>query len=486
MRFKIGVCFYIVFVVVAVLWITRGFAIADVKSYFFVGSASANITPHGPVALAGQMHTRIAREIQNPLTATAIVLESRQEGKVLDQVVMVSCDLIGIHPELVERVRHELKSRLPEFDINKLFFNATHTHTAPSLEGGRYDIQEKDIIPPAEYVSFLTERLTNLVIKAWQSRKPGAVSWGLGHAVVAQNRRAVYVDGHAEIYGKTDLPKFRMLEGYEDHDINTLFFWNENKKLLAVAINIACPAQTVEGDAAIDADFWHEVREKLRKQYSPDLLVLGWVGAAGDQSPHLMYRKPAEDRMRQLRGLTQKQEIARRICRAVDEAYEVAQKDIQTDIVLIHRVERISLPVRQVTDKEMSHAKKQVAILEKNAGNRTVMMWHKDVIDRYERQSAKPYYDMELHVIRLGNVVICTNPFELFTDYGIQIKARSKALQTFVIQLTGRGGYLPTERAIHGGGYSAIVQSNLVGPEGGQVLVDKTVDSINALWSLNQ
>jgi hypothetical protein len=307
----------------------------------------------------------------------------------------------------------------------------------------------------------------------------------LGHAVVAQNRRAVYADGHAEIYGRTDVPNFRNLEGYEDHGVDVLFFWNQDRKLLAIAINIACPAQTVEGDSSIDADFWHEVREKLRKQYSPDLLVLGWVGAAGDQSPHLLYRKVAEGRMLRLRGLTQKQEIARRICRAVDEAYEVAQKDIQTDIVLIHRVEQISLPVRQVTYKEMSQAKKQVTTLEKDVRNRTVMIWHKDVIDRYERQSAKPYYDIELHVIRIGNVVICTNPFELFTDYGIQIKARSKALQTFVIQLTGRGGYLPTEKAVRGGGYSAIVQSNLVGPEGGQVLVDKTVDSINVLWSLN-
>jgi hypothetical protein len=32
------------------------------------------------------------------------------------------------------------------------------------------------------------------------------------------------------------------------------------------------------------------------------------------------------------------------------------------------------------------------------------------------------------------------------------------------------------------GGYSGEVNSNLVGPEGGQVLVDRTVERINALW----
>ena len=56
-------------------------------------------------------------------------------------------------------------------------------------------------------------------------------------------------------------------------------------------------------------------------------------------------------------------------------------------------------------------------------------------------------------------------------------------MQTFVIQLTGPGGtYLPTERAVEGGGYSAVIQSNRVGPEGGQMLVERTVEAINALW----
>jgi len=48
--------------------------------------------------------------------------------------------------------------------------------------------------------------------------------------------------------------------------------------------------------------------------------------------------------------------------------------------------------------------------------------------------------------------------------------------------LAGPGTYLPTAVAVRGGGYSAIVASSVVGPEGGQVLVDRTVDLINSLW----
>ena len=120
----------------------------------------------------------------------------------------------------------------------------------------------------------------------------------------------------------------------------------------------------------------------------------------------------------------------------------------------------------------------------KDPTKKTWVFWHQAAIDRFERQQAeepKPF-QMELHVIRLGDIAIATNQFELFTDYGIQMKARSPALQTFVIQLAGPGSYIPSQRAARGGGYSAIVESNQVGPDGGQALADQTVEVLNILW----
>ena len=125
-----------------------------------------------------------------------------------------------------------------------------------------------------------------------------------------------------------------------------------------------------------------------------------------------------------------------------------------------------------------------IRVIRPLAANRTLVGWHGGVVERFERQQAgnvEPYA-MELHAIRLGDVAIATNAFELFTEFDIQMKARSRALQTFVIQLAGPGSYVPTDRAARGGGYSAIVESNLVGPEGGQVLVERTVELINSLW----
>ena len=458
-----------------------------------VGVASTDITPSEPVAVSGQFHLRIARKVESPVTANVIALESRKDGQSLDVAIMVSCDVVGVPKDVLEMVRQEVKKRLPEVDGKKIFLGATHTHTAPVLRLGKYVIPKQGVVQVDAYRKFFAERVAEAIARAWKARKPGSVTWGLGHAVVAYNRRAVYADGSARMYGSTSVPNFRGIEGYEDHDVGTLFFWGEGGKLIGVAVNVSCPSQEVEGRTAVNADFWHPVREALRKRYGPDLCVLGWTGAAGDQSPHLMYRKAADERMRGLRGLTRLEEIARRVVRAVDEAYEAVKDDRHGDVPLVHKVETIRLPMRLVTEPEYAEAKAAVdqakAQIEKDpkAADRAFrrMKWYEVTVERFERQKTepKPTYETELHVLRIGDAAVCTNSFELFTEFGIRIKARSKAVETFVIQLVGPGTYLPTERAVRGGHYSAIVHSSLVGPEGGQVLVDRTVELIDAMWS---
>jgi len=452
-----------------------------------VGAATTSITPDKPVALCGQFHTRISRAVDNPLTATALAIESRDGAKSLDQAVLVSCDLSCIWGTTQQQLAERLKTRLPDLDTAKLVLNATHTHTAPVLIEGQYDIPKEGVMQPAEYMEFLLDRLSDVVAKAWESRKPGGVSWALGHAVVGYNRRAAYENGTSRMYGNTDTPDFRSIEGYEDHSVDMLFFWDAEPKPIAIAINLACTSQEVEGRSTINADFWHDVREAVHKRYSPEVCVLGWTSPAGDQSPHLLYNKAAEERMRAKRGLTRMQEIARRILRTVDDVFEIAKGDIRTAPPLVHRVQTLELPVRKVTPQEHAAAKARYEQLaakpERTSPEHMHMRRAQRVVERFEQQEANAVYAMELHVVRLGDVAIATNPFELYLDYGVQIKARSRAVQTFLIQLAcATAQYLPTERAVRGGHYSAEAVDNTCGPEGGKVLVNRTVEAINALW----
>lgn len=450
-----------------------------------VGAATINITPDRPVALDGQMHVRISEKAETQIYATALALESREGDQSLDQAIMISCDLVGIRQGLIEMVREKAKDKLPGFDLNKLVLNATHTHTAPvTMKGDRYNLLGKNVMLPMQYTEFLVDKIVEAAAQSWTSRKTGKAGWGQGQAVIAQNRRATYSDGTAKMYGPTNVPEFRGIEGYEDHNLNVLFFWDQNDTLIATAVNVPCPSQEVEGLKVIHADFWDPARRVLRERYGKDLHILAWTGAGGDQVPRPMYDKAADERMRRLRGLTRLEEVARRVVRGWEEAYEGAKLEPVSGALFQHHTKKIDLPWRKVTEKELADAQKAVEQYKDDEKEQWKYLWNKGVVDRYEAEKAgtSGVFQMELHTLRLGDVAIATNEFELFTDYGVQMKARSPAVQTFLIQLTGSGGYLPTPRAVAGGSYSAIIQSSRVGPEGGQALVEETVKAFNDLW----
>ena len=58
------------------------------------------------------------------------------------------------------------------------------------------------------------------------------------------------------MYGRTDSPQFRNLEGYEDHDIGTLFFWNQAGKLLSIVVNVSSRPRRLKERSTVHADFW--------------------------------------------------------------------------------------------------------------------------------------------------------------------------------------------------------------------------------------
>jgi len=466
----------------------------------WVGAATADIMPDRPVPLTGGTAVRIGREIQDRLTANVLALESRDGQQPLDQAILVACDLCVIRPGIQEGFRKHLAGRLPGFDLSKLFLAATHTHTAPVLLQDRYDEKDyEDAMQPKEYVPWLYEQMAQAVVKAWESRAAGAVAWGLGHAVAGHSRRVAYSDGTVKMHGPTGVPEFRGLEGYEDHAVHILCFYDAQKQLKATALTLATTAQAA-GGSKVSADFWHDVRRLIHQRHGEHVTVLGFCAPAGDQTPRPQVRRKSEQRMYEFRGLTYSQEIGRRVANAFEDVAAVIAKDIRTDVPLVHRVQPLELPARIVSEAEYAVAKKVCEDIDAKPAPGKSDHWtralYRSVAERYlaQQEGKGKTYEMELHVLRLGDVAIATNPFELFLDYGVQIEARSPAVQTFLIQLAGANRqhayYLPTPRAMAGGAlddkpftnYSGTVMNNMVGPEGGQMLVDRTVEAIQELW----
>src|SRR5690606_25660333 len=98
-----------------------------------IGWARTDISPTRPAALGGMTTLRIATEVMDPLTATALVLEAPYQADDDQPLVLVGCDLRSIREDLTEGVRAEVLKRIPGLDPMRIILNATHTHTAPPL-----------------------------------------------------------------------------------------------------------------------------------------------------------------------------------------------------------------------------------------------------------------------------------------------------------------------------------------------------------------
>ncbi len=479
-----------------------------------IGWAQVDTTPEQlPVHIVGQFHVRLSEGVKDRLSATACALESGD-----DHVVFVACDLVCISDELRSGVRAEVARRGVDLDPRKIIFHATHTHTGPEIRtqsplkgistagGAGVDLE---VTPVETYVAQLISNLSDVITRAWTARQPGSLAYGLDYAVVGRNRRWVDDRGISTMYGlnRETAERFRHIEGYEDHSLNLISTYDEAGKLTGIVINLACTSQEIEGDFQLSADFWSEARQLLRAKHGEALFILPQCSAAGDQTSHLLTEKRAHARMLKLRGRTAQEEIAHRITGAVNRLLPDLEPTRRGDLTLAHRVEEIELPLNTLRQEDVDHALREAELfrlkfeeekakLEADPSLREQprwyipvtmnfrrMMWCKGVESRYQLQQTKATSCAEVHLLRLGEIAIATNPFEYYLDFGVQVKLRSPAIQTFLIQLSGSGSYVPSLRSVQGGGYGSVPASNPIGPEGGQILADRTVAGLRELFA---
>lgn len=481
-----------------------------------IGWASVDITPDRPVCVAGQMYPRISSYVHDPLTATVLALDNGDQ-----HCVLVSADVVNFPAAAVAAFRQQLRD-IPGLDPMRVCFAATHTHNSmrcaedPHINNSRRFFGEDrgiawnppgDILYGQEEQDFVGQRLALAVAQAWASRSPGGLAFAQDYAAVGFNRRPVFSlknGGEAsKIYGACSQDNFLRFEGASDHLAPMLFTFDARGGLTGVAVNVNCPAQVYELHSFLSSDYWMDARVCIREKLG-NVFILPLCGAAGDQNPldlmrlsrtneeplALWSRQTGEvfrnfDMARECRA------IGRRIADAVQRGYEEARGAIRTAIVFRYERLRLSLPIRQVTEADYKEALVRLddARARLPAGQPMTMEDYLQVYEpmgvvlRWERQNQNPDYAFDVHVIRLGNAVLATNPFELFAEYGIRMRARSRAAHTLLVQLCDDAGvYLPTRAAVSGGSYSAKPATSILGPEGGDALVKETLMAIDRLF----
>ena len=503
-------------------------------SNFKLGWAEKSITPDKKVSLVGQFAERISEYVEKPLTVTALAVSTDN-----DQAVFCACDLVGISYTMADTVRAKLADNKLGLDPDKVIVSAIHTHTGPGYTGrgnssrkassgsssSFRSLLESELPPDKKYVEsvnvssnpdiadndwlleFLSDNIAAAALEAWEKRAEGSFVNAFGRAPVGMCRRACYNDGSAQMWGDTNTAMFTELEGGNDSGIELLYVFNAEKKLTGVVANLACPAQCVQHRLFVSPDFWGETKMLLRKHFGEDLFMLPLCSAAGDQCPVDLIRwvepetdvhdpnlkrnnppkRKADPSMFDLAGM---RKAGKRIANEIIEVYNEGLDEAQADPELVHEVHHYHLPLRRTTLAEVKNAKREIRMYladkpgDVDFNDAANLQVHLGILRRAELQENMDILDTECHIIKLGTIAIATNPFELFLDYGNQIKTRALAEQTFLIQLAnGTEGYLPTKKAEDGGHYSAFISSGLVGHIGGEQLVRETLSDINRLFA---
>lgn len=499
-----------------------------------IGWSSRDVSTQKALNLPGQFHMRIAKGSLDPLTVTCLVIESGE-----DIALFVSGDFIDIRCHLLDEVREIISRERNQIPVEKILMNATHTHTGAShLNGiGSISINPGDPFPmdgiridSAEaYRHELARKIADCVIEAYETRSAGGFAYGYGFAVVGFQRRVAYFDdvslrpdalknsthgvnGKVKMYGNTADDNFSHYEAGADPFVNLLFTFDEKDNLTGAVINVPCPSQCSEMEEYYSADYWNEIRQRIRKKYG-NIYILPQCAAAGDMAPRQLHYKEAKSRRYRLKygeidslaknkeRLIDRFEIAERVGDAFDEVYAWAKKEILRKSPLSHRILNLSLPRRPIPESAYKEALEGLdnslktpfftegtpeENFKENSKLMSVRGRYRKIIHKYENYQKDPFLPMEAHVITLGPVAFASNQFELFQDYQHRLQARSPFVQTFVVQLAAQpnrdnGSYLPTERAVEGRGFGASIYDNLVTPEAGQIIVNETIIALNEM-----
>ncbi|MBE6392240.1 MAG: hypothetical protein E7042_08625 [Lentisphaerae bacterium] len=484
-----------------------------------IGWSEADITPDftdKKIPLYGQYYTRLATGIHSRLKTVACAMSSGDQS-----FINLSIDTAGCPRQFVDRLKEDIAKLDSTIDTSRVFVNAIHTHSAPSLafkvgtpatgvSASAWDKLRDQMLTPEEFADFAIPIIAQNVVNAWKNRAPGGIATGFGEARIGHCRRAVFANGKAEMYGDTTRQDFIGMEAGEDTGVEMLFTYDANGKKTGMLLNVACPSQNMESTYVVSSDFAGATRELLKAEYGEDFHTIYQISPAGCQSPRDLVRHyTTEPDFWHADGVPV---LANRLLAAVKSA---TPGEIDYAPVLKSEVVEVVLPRRRASYTDYKEAQAELARLtaimpedqafeafcaETHANEKidgpgpydsklhhfVLIKNAQAVIRRYEDQDANPNYIFPMNVVRLGDIAIANNPFELYLYYGQNIKARSKAFQTFLVQLSGNGnyhaGYLPSPDAEKFGGYGGLIINGQVGSDGGYKLADRTVEEINKLF----
>lgn len=426
------------------------------------GFAEVDWTPPPGLPLLGQMHERIAQGTRDPLLVNAVALRQGNET-----VVLISVDVCILDEEFVQGAKKKWQQRTG-LNPAQLLLHATHTHVAPAATS---------ILMMHASIELL-EHLQNAVVQAGEAAlerlEPVEVFAGTGNMEqMGWNRRAMFEDGSSRMYGNSDDAGFIGMEGPRDPALPVLFTRNAQGEISGVVVNFATHPNCLENDVAYSADIPGAARKYLKKLLGQGVTVVYLTGAAGNTAPSLLDPHVPSQPWRGDAG------VERSGLYLAGEAAKVIAATVEPMVSPLLNLQQttLSIPLRPWPQP----------------GEPTYCRWMENSGAQYYAYAASIWAEhlkqhnplpVRVNVLRIGDAVLCTNPAELFVEFGLQIRAMSPARVTFVSELCdGYAGYVPTLLAFSRGGYETwCAPSSQLDLSAGEQIVAATEKLMKAAW----
>jgi neutral ceramidase len=445
-----------------------------------VGTAVVDITPHEwPLAPRGSFTPRPADSAHDPLNVRCLVLDDGNTS-----VALAVVDSCMVHRDVLDPAKKQA-SEATGIPADQMLISATHTHSAPFANAQHGTPQE------LAYQKRLLEGIVEAIVQAAKNRQPAKAGWsGCDLADEVFNRRWFLQPGTVPTnpFGEeTDIVKMNPPRnnnvlinpaGPTDPEVSVLYVANARGRPLAVFANYSLHYVGNTG-GQMSADYFGEFARlmpiRLGRPAEGFVAMLS-NGTSGDIN-NINFRNPRPRRepFEQIRIVASKTaDAATRAIRQIDAP--------SGNLTLAMKQREITLKHRVPTAEQIERAK---SILEVDAeGEKKLPRLAKAYAERTLKLAAEPPTTKVLiQAVRIGDLAICTLPFEVFAEIGLELKDKSPAADTFVVSLANGGyGYLPTPEQHQFGGYETWLTTNKVQKDTSVILVDNLLEMLAELF----
>lgn len=444
------------------------------------GTSVVDITPDKwPLEPRGSFFPKPVEGAHDPLKVRCIVLANGDS-----KVALAVVDSCMVHRDQLDPAK-KAASEATGIPVEQMLVSSTHTHSAPFANASNGTPQE------LAYQKKLIAGITEAIVKAAGNLQPAKAGWS-GYDVPDEvhNRRWFLQPGSVPTnpFGEdTDIVKMNPPRdpqvlinpaGPTDPEVSVLYLEDAKGKPLSVYAAYSLHYVGATGDQ-MSADYFGEFARLMPVRMgstAESFVAMMANGTSGDvNNINFTDPTPRREPYEQIRIVAGK--TADAATRAVQ---QITTKSDDLPLFMVQR--EVTLKHRAPTPEQLERARNIVKVdaeAEKKLPKLAKIYAERTLKLAEEPETTK----VIVQAIRIGDLAICTLPFEVFTEIGLELKRRSPAADTIIVELANGGyGYLPTPGQHKFGGYETWLGTNKVQEDASVILIDNLLEMMGELF----